>query len=61
MANTYHTLKELRQRFFRGEVTREELEREVERITGRQMPLDYQPKRRGGENNGTHPGAVENR
>jgi len=54
MANTYHTLKELRQRFFRGEVTREELEREVERITGRQMPLDYQPNRRGG---GSHEAA----
>lgn len=45
MSYTYHELKALRKRFFNREITRQELEEEVRRVMGRQMPL----KLEGGE------------
>lgn len=49
MSYTYHELKDLRRRFFNREITRLELEEEVGRVMGRQMPLKFE----GGEKSKT--------
>jgi len=52
MSDTYHALKELRHRYFNGEISGKELTEEALKIEGKQLHMAFKPK--GGEEDANH-------